>query len=267
MCHVFAQRLDSRPRPDLLRILVNIVVFGDSHCRYFEANKRVRHGVSWLEGLSIDVHSIRGASIIGLGRKRSKLKVFDTVHKNISKESVNVFCFGQVDLELGYYYRLILKDEQWDLAGFADFLLEHYVEFLSSLPLPSQNIVVKGINLSVLTTKNFALRYVHRVITENLDDKNDVRAARARLEAMLDTYADRCAAVVYFNNRLREIAQRHGWGYFDINDILSDGMPINGVADRFIQAIFDHHVVDSIEMRRIHLSELYKVLPKETAAN
>ncbi len=235
-------------------------VFGDSHSRYFEVNEKVKFHAPWVKKYDVEVFKIPASSVIGLGRKRSKLNVAGSIKDKLACDGYNVFGFGQVDLELGYYYKKIIKREEVELGRFADYLVEVYAEFIKSLRLPADLICIKGLNLTVLKYQPFALAYVKRIILENIDNESEIANADKFLKANMESFSERNAATLEFNKKLRLKCKEEGWKYFDINEYLSDFTPGKGIADRYIPSGFDHHLVDSIEIRKMHLSEMVKAI-------
>lgn len=237
-----------------------ICIFGDSHSRYFEVNKKLLFHAPWLKDYDIDVHKIPASSIIGLGKKRSKLNVAKEIQDHLQKNALNVFCFGQVDMELGYYFKKIVKKELWDLKKFADYLLKKYVEFIKGLDVHPSFVCVKGLNLTVLKYQDFALSYTKRIILENVSDEAEVREMNLVMKKEMESFSERNSATLYFNASLKKVSKENGWEYFDVNDFISGFNPGKGVLDSYIPASFDHHLTDTIEVRKLHLKKLVSLL-------
>lgn len=237
-----------------------IFVFGDSHARYFEINKKVEFHAPWVSNYTIEVHKIPASSIIGLGRKRSKLNVKDKISEFLDRDAVNVFAFGQVDIELGYYYRKVVKSEKISPSEFVNMLTDQYKRFINKLDIPPENIVIKGLNLTVLKHQGFSYDYIKRIILENLDNKIEIVNMEKKLLNELDPFPVRNNTTILFNRSMEKISRDSGWKYFDINNQLSDFNPGKGITDRYIPSSFDHHVIDSIETRKLHLSKLIESL-------
>lgn len=84
-----------------------IQVFGDSHSIYFQVNNKLLFHAPWIKKFNIEVNSIPASTIVGFGKKRSKLNVKSLIDEKKDNNKINLFAFGQVDLELGYYYRKV----------------------------------------------------------------------------------------------------------------------------------------------------------------
>ncbi|MEA2048166.1 MAG: hypothetical protein U9O64_06915, partial [Campylobacterota bacterium] len=164
-----------------------------------------------------------------------------------------------VDLELGYYYRKVIKNEEINYGIFVDYLVEKYVDFLKLTNLDKSSMVVKGLNLTVLKYGDFATSYIQRIITENIENKNEVLQAKKKLNTVMESYSARNNATLNFNIKLQQVCLNEGWKYFDVNEYLSDFTVGKGILDRFIPSGFDHHLCDSVEVRKMHLSELNKI--------
>ncbi|MEA2048167.1 MAG: hypothetical protein U9O64_06920, partial [Campylobacterota bacterium] len=70
-----------------------IQVFGDSHARYFEINDKLTFHAPWIKNIEVDVYKIPASTIIGLGKKRSKLDVKTLINEKIDKNKINIFAF------------------------------------------------------------------------------------------------------------------------------------------------------------------------------
>ena len=80
-----------------------IKIYGDSHSRIFKKIK--------LNRFKLNVENVSGASLIGLPKSNSKLKLRSkiiTYLKN-NKPDFLILKFGQVDIDLGYYYRIVVS--------------------------------------------------------------------------------------------------------------------------------------------------------------
>ena len=237
-----------------------IQIFGDSHSRYFEVTPKLQFHAPWTRSLDVEVNKIPASTIIGLGRKRSKLNVSQIIDDNIQDKSLLVLAFGQVDMELGYYYKKIVKNEDIDLYDFADELLSVYKGYIESVALKDNPIALKGLNLTVLKHQPFAIHYTRRIISENITDKDELQRLSMQLKEKMEPFSKRNGATIYFNKNLRDLCLEHGWLYFDINDFLSGFTLGRGILDTFVPSGFDHHLVDSLEVRQAHLNELRKLI-------
>lgn len=237
-----------------------ILIFGDSHSRYFEKNRKVVTHAPWVKDLNIDLKKVPASTIVGLGRKRSTLGLRDIIQEKIDNNpgSYAVFCFGQVDLELGYYYRRVIKGEDIAYPDFIFYLTNQYEDFIKSFD--DIKVVVKGLNLTVLKDPDFAVKYVSRIISENIDDKDEANEAKSKLIDIYDGFSVRNKATLDFNSEMKNICARNNWKYFDINYELSSYKPGKGIDDIYVPSGDDHHLCDSIQTRILHLSYLKKLL-------
>ena len=58
---------------------------------------------------------------------------------------------------------------------------------------------------------------------------------------------------------LKQKALEHDYNYFDINDYLSNNNQVGGVMDILCPSNFDHHIVDSIDVRLEHFRKLKEI--------
>lgn len=236
-----------------------VQIFGDSHARYFEINDKLYFHAPWLKNYDISVLKLPASSLIGLGRKRSSLGNNEKIKNELISKSCAVFCFGQVDIELGYYFRKVVKNEAITDNEFIDMLCDSYSKFINDLNHDG-TIVIKGINLTVLKYDNFAFSYIKRIITENEDDKRVIRDCEVKLRQEIKNFSFRNRFNIKFNDRLRKLCKENGWSYFDINSYLSGFNMGKGVLDNYIPCGFDHHLIDSIEMRKLHLTSIKDIV-------
>ncbi|MGF1765989.1 hypothetical protein L4D06_01170 [Enterovibrio makurazakiensis] len=237
---------------------MKIFVVGDSHSRFFELTGELKTRNEKYKGLDFEVHVIPGASIKGFGKRKSTLNTNIEVRNRVEKINPDyvVMCLGQVDIELGYYYQKCIKKLDVDFESYANSLIESYVEEVKSLGVKT---ILKGVNQTVLTGyREKAIKYVGKIIAENISDAEEVRLARKRLSEMFPSVLERVSNHFTFNEKLKIEAKRNDFLYFDINEMIceSDGL----VCDKYIPASFDHHLVDSIEVREIHIDNLLKTI-------
>ena len=131
-------------------------IFGDSHSRYFFPLKfgYERAGLNRNKSV-IAGEFIRAASLAGFRPGRSTLDTRLKIEAAMPACTHLVLGFGQVDLELGYYYRRVVKGEDITRPGYVAWLIEIYRTFLSELDLSGKQVALKGVNLSVLSSTGF----------------------------------------------------------------------------------------------------------------
>lgn len=248
--------MDNRPK---------ITVFGDSHSAFFFPTPffagRCGYGVPLPYGVT--GKSIAAASLAGFRPGVTTLKVKETITEALPAAERMVLAFGQVDLELGYYYRLAVKKEAISPESYVDWLIGIYRDFLAGLATGGCRVALKGVNLTALTPKLFAVRYVSRIVMEG--KKIDQSVADDMVAPHILSEPEQNRMHLAFNHRLAALAAELGHGYFDINDRLSEGpaQALAGatprLADQFKTGFFDHHLADTVVVRRIHYEALGRV--------
>lgn len=121
-----------------------INIFGDSHSQYYNLTPKIKYHDPVLREVStrnVNLCVSHGASIRGLGRKKSRLRLGELVKYSVSHDAFNVFAFGQVDIELGYYYRRLFRNEQQSLSSFCCGLADDYFAFIKNLGLAPDSCV------------------------------------------------------------------------------------------------------------------------------
>lgn len=242
-----------------------ITVFGDSHSSFFFPAPFFagRCGYGFPLPYRVTGKAIHAASLAGFRPGVSTLKVKETIAEALPSARHMVLAFGQVDLELGYYYRLAVKKENTNPADYVDWLLGIYRSFLGALDTGHCRMALKGVNLTALSPKLFAVRYVSRIVMEGR------KIAQATADEMILPHIlpeiEQNRMHRAFNRKLADLARDLGHGYFDLNDQISDG-PIQALAaaqprlgDHFKTGFFDHHLADTVVVRRMHYEALGKV--------
>src|SRR5699024_11502538 len=112
--------------------------------------------------------------------------------------SVARLSFGQFDLELALYYRRAVKGEEWEAEQYAAWLAEIYANFLDSLDLSGTRIAVKGVNLTALRTRQFAIRYISRIVTKDEDQTQEERIARDATQLIYELSMNGLHLAIYY---------------------------------------------------------------------
>lgn len=250
----------------------HVHVYGDSHATYFFPKffGYVRMGMDPRE-IKFEGQAIPAASVAGFRPGQSTLDTKTIISENAKKARYLVLAFGQVDLELGYYYRKVIKKEDTNPQKYVAWLSDIYETFVGTLEL-SEHVALKGVNLTVLSHLEFSHQYVSRIITERTD-KSEAENAQAikELKGEILSEQDQNAMHLEFNRNVSRIAEKNGIAYFDINDHICRTDPVSGIrgpqmglAPEYLPATFDHHIADSIKIRAIHIRCALRALGLET---
>ena len=236
----------------------NILVLGDSHSAYFSETPFFAGRLGLRPSLPYRVSGrvIAGASVAGLRNSGSRLKTKEAIREELPRCQYLILAFGQVDLELGYYHRLAVKKETLEPDTYVDWLIGIYSTFLSDLPTDGCRVALKGVNLTALAPRAFAARYVSRIAkagTELTAAEMEQRVAPLILREDAQN-----AMHLRFNAALARCAAEAGHAYFDLTAQLGNGT-VNmlsreppRLADQFRTAGFNHHLADTIVVRRLH---------------
>lgn len=243
-----------------------ILIFGDSHATFFEAGDEQINYLNCLKDYKIDVLKIPGATILGFGRRESTLNSWKILTEKIESYEPDFICFalGQVDIELGYYYKIVIKGEKLDPYEYFNTLAEKYVtyiyDFCEKNKIPHNKIIIKGINISVLTeSRQKAVSYTQRIIAENINNKEDFTRYKKILFAKLPSNVTRYDYHQFFNQSI-QLFLKTGTRYFDLNDVFSDETRYGHCKREFIPATNDHHIINSVSTRDLHINRLIKAL-------
>ncbi len=242
-----------------------ITVLGDSHSAFFFPTPFFagRCGYPFPLPYRVTGRAIPAASLAGFRPGVSTLRVKETIAEALPQTRHLVLAFGQVDLELGYYYRLAVKQEKTNPADYVDWLIGIYRSFMATLGTGDCAVALKGVNLTALTPKPFAVRYVSRIVMEGKSIEQ--AAADAMIAPHILSEAEQNRMHLAFNRKIAALAQELGHRYFDLNDHISDG-PAQALAavpprlaDQFKTGFFDHHLADTVVVRRMHYEAVGRV--------
>lgn len=240
-------------------------IIGDSHAMYFCQLNKVADLVDSRWGVfDYKVADISAATIRGFGNRKSTLKVSDRVDTIIDEINPShlVFGLGQVDTELGYYYRSIVKGDSLDnsVDNFIEETVDTYRQYLTSLKEKYRvGIIIKGVNPTVLINQTFAANYISNITTEHFSDKDKRLSMKQKVKDELPDYEFRFDLNRKLNDALKLLANELDARYFEIWDQVID--PATGMVFlKYLPATFDHHLADSVEVRKIHYDALYDVM-------
>jgi len=191
-----------------------IYIFGDSHGLCFGQGDIIVSNKYYIQQLNQDSASARGLintnSTLGYGKKIEEFikfkKGFNNKPFNI-KETLNyyVFKFGQVDSQINYYYKIIVKNEYITKDEFFKNIIDDYISFLNRFE--NINILVCGINMpSPLNYK----KYLYNTLKLDITNKNELLNNLTIEELNNDT--------IIFNNLLKQICLLNNITYFDLTD-------------------------------------------------
>ncbi|ABE59338.1 O-linked N-acetylglucosamine transferase family protein [Chromohalobacter israelensis] len=219
-----------------------IKVFGDSHIQSIQNINKNSNEESLL------VHVIHGATILGLGKRKSTLETRKKITNSLNPNDFVTLGFGQVDLELGFYYRKIIKKERISPNYFFDLLIENYKRFIIEIKNNCAGVVIKGVNLPVLKEHDAAVSYVSRIITENISCDTTKHSLLAELRSKYDSYESRAIFALELNKKIKGLAKDTQCEYFDINSYISKEST-NEVDNKYIPENIDHHILVSEDLR------------------
>lgn len=242
---------------------MKIKVFGDSHSKYFNVNRQLTRVNPNIAGHQVAVEIFKGATVGGFGKRESTLNVKEFISNNYLENDVDfyIFNFGQVDLELGYFYKRYIKKES---VNFSEFVMAQSSTLINWIVgnMDVEKCIVKGVNVPVLCfDQNKAINYTKRIITENLTDSNSIDEALDNMKKTFPNDLERTQMALRYNQGLENQCANAGLKYFDINSSLVDRVR-KVVQSKYIPASLDHHLVDSVEVRSLHVNALLNCIYK-----
>lgn len=241
---------------------MKILVMGDSHSKFLNITSEMRDAYPNTRGLNTRVLSISGATINGFGKRESTLNSKNQFIRLFNEYKPDYICFalGQVDLELGLFYKQVIQRKKINSLDYAKKLacdyIEYIIEICNELEFSLNHIIVKGVNLSTLTeSRQKAINYTSKIITENIKNNAEIKEHYQYLEKILPINSVRNMNHTTFNLHVKNLCHNSNIKYFDINNEIIDEFTGN-VKKAFIPAFNDHHLVDSLYIRELHIQKL-----------
>ena len=97
-----------------------ILIYGDSHTKGFIGYKN--------DKVILDINSIPGASIKGLPRHKSTLNLNEKIKIKLENNyDLVIFKFGQVDIDLGFWYTKIYKNNNIKFDEYINIIINKYL--------------------------------------------------------------------------------------------------------------------------------------------
>lgn len=235
----------------------DISVFGDSHSVFFFQPNLLTHRLPKpATPIRVAGKRVGGASVAGFRPHASTLKTKELIRQNLHDSDGIVLAFGQVDLEIGYYYRKIIKQEPINPKTYIPWLVDIYKNFVKSLPLDHRKLALKGVNPTTFESSEFVAHDIAPMITP----KNEKQwRYRQKIRDICLSEDEQNETHLSFNQMVKEFAAEMGLLYFDIFSQTTE----NGrVKDIFRPAVVDHHLADIILLRRVHHQALVETFLK-----
>lgn len=241
-----------------------VKIFGDSHSSYFKLTPRVLKLLG-SPNLKSTVNVYKGGSMAGFGKRESTLNLSNEVKKSIESDDFVILNFGQVDIELGFYYKKIIKDNEQSTIQHMNEIIEKYMVFIKSLD--NNRIIIKGLNApSTCHSENQWQNFIMRIISPNtlseVDNQNiNTELIKRKIKNLPSDDSIRTKISLEFNKRLKTACHNNNVHYFDINEELID-KNTGILKNSFITPVFDNHITDSIETRLLHWNGALKEIKK-----
>lgn len=208
-----------------------IKIYGDSHSRIFKKIK--------LGRFKLDVENISGASLNGLPKTDSKLKIRRKIFTYLKNNNPDylILKFGQVDIDLRYYYKIVVKNEKIIKRDYVNNLILKYVNFINELSqiYPKHKIIIFGINPPSLLDKDSFYKYIKEIILKN----NNTPELHQKLYESIEPLKQRTNFSKLFNLTCRYFCEMNHIKYTEVfNQLLNSK---NIICPRFTNND-DHHL-------------------------
>lgn len=247
---------------------MKILVFGSSSTRNFQLTDELKHINPDFRDFEIKAIAMSGATITGFGKRNSSLNVRDNLIKAFHDFNPDYLCFalGQTDIELGIYYKRVVKMQEIDISDFIQETTKNYIQYINDitneLKISNEKILIKGVNPPVITKyRTKSINYTAREILRNDFPISEKKQYKDKLKSIYPSVYERYNNHKNFNLEIKKTSKKHGIEkYFDIDDIVEDkNNPIH-VRSEFIAAGMDHHIIDSLFIRECFIRRLIQTI-------
>lgn len=219
-----------------------LIILGDSHVGPLYNAREIFKSFTQDPLLLV----IRGATIAGFGKRQSSLDTFSKLNvliEEVSPEAV-VLKLGQVDVDLGQYYRATIKNEDIKKINYFDSYIDDYLNSIALLPQISRYFVCT-INLPTLVHHKDAVYYTSKVIHENIADKPMRREKVAILRQIMPSIEDRTQMTIAFNQCLTSKCKEYDIPFIDETAYFLDEQ--TGLVKEQFRSTNDHHYACSAD--------------------
>jgi GR25 family glycosyltransferase involved in LPS biosynthesis len=205
-----------------------VTVFGDSHARIFNKLN--------IKNLLINCNYISGASITGLPRHNSTLETKDKIIKYLKYNNCDylILKFGQVDIDLGYYYKLVVKDIKISKESYIINLICNYSIFIKSLLkyISKSKIIIFGINPPSLISKSKCFEYTKKIVLDDVKLNNN-------LYDLIESVEIRTKFSYLFNIKCKEFCKKENIRY---TEVYKDFLNEKGIVSNKFTNDNNHHL-------------------------
>jgi len=195
----------------------------------------------------------------GFGKREYTLKVAAKIRQKIYEHQdlyLLILKFDQVDVELGSYYRLVVQQENIKFIDFAEKVISMYFDFIKNLALSKRLIYILGINLPSIFRKHHAIKYTNQVITQNIQDEEEVKNLKKDLINHLPDIYERTNRSIIFNEILNSFCQKNNLGYGDFFQETLDRETGLLKKEFHIPEDNDPHFINSHRTRKLYADKL-----------
>lgn len=239
-----------------------ILIFGDSHSIFYKTSHLEPNNIlqeNSILGYEVERIGFDGGSVRGVGRRKfSTLNVADKILDHVSSEDIVVLIFGQVDMELGFYFRQYVKQVDETVDVFIFDCIESYRVLIEQIKEKTNFIIIKGINMPVIAHRWSAIKYTKRVVTENISDQDEIEKTFNNLKKNFPDILKRIQMAKDFNLALEKMCLDLKIEYFDINK--ETCYPNGFVREEFVSIFPDIHLLKSLRVLQIHFDCLKNII-------
>lgn len=246
---------------------MKILAFGSSSTRTLGLTDELRSMNNSFSKFSVRAVAVSGATITGFGKRKSSLDIREKFIDEIESYQPDYICLslGQTDIELGFYYKTLIKGEDISPDEYIDNLSKNYSTYVNNLckelKIKKDTIIIKGVNPPVIT--RYRIKAIKYTINEMLKNNFTIEEKQNYISELKKTFPSAYERYSYhkkFNVNIKKTAKIYGYKYFDVDDIVSDPNNQGHVKEEFTFANADHHIIDSLYIRKAFISKLIQTI-------
>jgi len=206
-------------------------------------------------------HALTAASAAGFGKgleSRFAYRAASRIKNNTVKDVLSL-SFGQVDAEVGYYFRKFVQDKSDSQEATFEQVFSTYVDmaetFCEDIPL-----VIKGINPTTLVFEDTLKRHIFLNIAKRITNQEEREVVERKVQESDISVKSHAAQNVLANVILEDMVKSRGIQWFDVRKQI-ETEPDSGMAKmEFLNLKEDVHLIDSLYVQKLHYDALMNVV-------
>lgn len=238
-----------------------IFCFGDSHTRYFKrTNTMAWSGVLSRTTPSVTAFDYVAASAKGFAAGLGSRFAYRSFSRDYERSASDFVClgYGQVDAEMGFYFRKYVKGYQGSAEADLSGVFDAYIK-MAEATVKTRPLVFKGPNPSTLRIDTQLLNNAFKRLVVRITSTDERAAIWADMNERPPAVADHAMINRTAAELLKSKVEKAGHIYFDIRSEVEDSTTPGLARWEHVPAESDVHLCDSFHVRKAHAERLFGV--------